>query len=63
MNSLINMPIQHPITLETLAVQNGEIRLDLANEAKELRSEFGAEFKDVRADISRLRTEMHIEIG
>ncbi|MFZ9913503.1 MAG: hypothetical protein ACO3F6_07365, partial [Ilumatobacteraceae bacterium] len=63
MNSLINMPIQHPITLETLAVQNGEIRLDLANEAKELRSELAAEFKDVRADISTLRTEMHVEIG
>ena len=52
MNNIINMPIQHPITLETLAVQNGELRLALATEFKEFRAEMHAEF-------GTLCTEMH----
>ena len=73
-NNIINMPIQHPITLETLAVQNGELRLALAAEAKELRYEFAtevkdlnnkftAEFKEIRGEIGSLRFEMHTEFG
>ena len=55
-NNIINMPIQHPITLETLAVQNGELRLALATEFKKFRAEMHAEF-------GALRTEMHVEFG
>jgi len=51
-NNIINMPIQYPITLETLAVQNGELRLALATEFKEFRAEMHAEF-------GTLCTEMH----
>ena len=55
-NNIINMPIQYPITLETLAVQNGELRLALATEFKEFRAEMHAGF-------AALRTEMHVEFG
>ena len=55
-NNIINMPIQYPITLETLAVQNGELRLALATEFKEFRAE-------MHAEIGALRTEMHTEFG
>ena len=62
-NNIINMPIQHPITLETLAVQNGELRLALATEFKEFRAEMHGEFGKFRAEMhaefGTLRTEMH----
>lgn len=50
-NNIINMPIQHPITLETLAVQNGELRLALATEFKEFRAEMHTEFGKFRAEM------------
>jgi len=66
-NNIINMPIQHPITLETLAVQNGELRLALATEFKEFRAEMHTEFGKFRAEMhagfAALRTEMHVEFG
>lgn len=66
-NNIINMPIQYPITLETLAVQNGELRLALATEFKEFRAEMRTEFgkfrAEMHAEIGALRTEMHDEIG
>ena len=66
-NNIINMPIQHPITLETLAVQNGELRLALATEFKEFRAEMHTEFgkfrAEMHAEIGALRTEMHTEFG
>ena len=66
-NNIINMPIQYPITLETLAVQNGELRLALATEFKEFRAEMRTEFGKFRAEMhagfGALRTEMHTEFG
>ena len=57
------MPIQYPITLKTLAVQNGELRLALATEFKEFRAEMHGEFGKFRAEMhaefGTLRTEMH----
>ena len=62
-NNIINMPIQYPITLETLAVQNGELRLALATEFKEFRAEMHGEFGKFRAEMhtefGKVRAEMH----
>ena len=62
-NNIINMPIQYPVTLETLAVQNGELRLALATEFKEFRAEMHGEFGKFRAEMhtefGKVRAEMH----